>query len=188
MRSLWSLLHAEQAQLSQPFFIAEVFQTSGQICDPPLEPRKQFHIFFALRSPRLDAVFQMRPYNSTGEGGQSTQSSCWLSLSWCSPGYSWPSGLQAHTDDSCPAFHLPEPPGSSPQGCSWWVLLPLCTQIQDCHNNKCSTLYLSLLNFFMFIWAYFSSLSGTLWMAFPPSVVSAAPLSMVSSANLLRVH
>ncbi|KAK4815602.1 hypothetical protein QYF61_004817 [Mycteria americana] len=39
-----------------------------------------------------------------------------------------------------------------------------------------------------FTWADLSSLSRTLWMASLPSRVSTTPLSLVSSANLLRVH
>jgi len=34
MRSPWSLLHAEQAQLPQPVFIGEVLQPSDQIHGP----------------------------------------------------------------------------------------------------------------------------------------------------------
>jgi len=47
---------------------------------------------------------------------------------------------------------------------------------------------LALLNLMRFTWAHFSSLSRSLWMAFHPSGVSTAPFSLVSSANLLRVH
>jgi len=39
-----------------------------------------------------------------------------------------------------------------------------------------------------FTWAHSSSLSKSLWMAYLPSSVSAASLSLVSSQNFLRVH
>jgi len=37
-RSPWSLLQAEQPQLSQPFLTAEVFHPSHHFCGPPLDP------------------------------------------------------------------------------------------------------------------------------------------------------
>lgn len=49
-------------------------------------------------------------------------------------------------------------------------------------------LHLSLLNLIWFTWTHFSCLSRTLWMLFLPSVLSVAPASLVSSANLLKVH
>jgi len=39
-----------------------------------------------------------------------------------------------------------------------------------------------------FLWAHFWSLSRSLWMAYLPSFKSTAPFSLVSSANLLRLH
>ena len=53
---------------------------------------------------------------------------------------------------------------------------------------RCRTLHLVLLNFVRFLWAHSSSLSRALSMASLPSRVPTAPLSLVSSANLLRVH
>ncbi|KAK4816270.1 hypothetical protein QYF61_014342 [Mycteria americana] len=53
---------------------------------------------------------------------------------------------------------------------------------------KCRILHLALLNFMRFARAHLSSLSGCLWMASLPSRVSTTPLSLGSSANLLKVH
>jgi len=50
---------------------------------------------------------------------------------------------------------------------------------------KCCTLHLVLLNFMRFMWAHSSSLSWLLWMAFLPSNVSIAPLSLVTSTPLV---
>jgi len=50
------------------------------------------------------------------------------------------------------------------------------------------TLHLALLNFMRLAWAHFSNLSWSLWIASLPSSMSTAPLSLVSSANLLRVR
>ncbi|KAK4810366.1 hypothetical protein QYF61_019285 [Mycteria americana] len=53
-----SLLQAEQPQLSQPFFIGEVFHPSGHLRGPPLDPLQQICVFPVLRTPELDAVLQ----------------------------------------------------------------------------------------------------------------------------------
>jgi len=50
------------------------------------------------------------------------------------------------------------------------------------------TLHLALVNFMRQAWSHLSSLSRFLWIASHPSNVSIEPLSLVSSANLLRVH
>ncbi|KAK4806915.1 hypothetical protein QYF61_012636 [Mycteria americana] len=60
IRSPQSLLFSrlEQPQLSQPFFIGEVFQPSDHFCGPPLDPLEQVHVFLVLGAPELDAVLQ----------------------------------------------------------------------------------------------------------------------------------
>lgn len=52
---------------------------------------------------------------------------------------------------------------------------------------RCCTLQLALLKLIRLTWA-FSSLSRSLWMASFPSALSAAPLCLVSSPNLVRMH
>ena len=54
--------------------------------------------------------------------------------------------------------------------------------------HNCNILYLALLSLIWFIWAHFSNFSRSLWVTSLPSIVSVAPLYLVSSANLLRVH
>ncbi|KAK4823229.1 hypothetical protein QYF61_027570, partial [Mycteria americana] len=49
---------AKQPQLSQPFFIGEVFQPSDHFHGPPLDPLQQVHVFLVLGTPELDAVLQ----------------------------------------------------------------------------------------------------------------------------------
>lgn len=51
-------------------------------------------------------------------GGQSPPLSCWLSLFWWNPGYSWLTRLQAHIAGSCQAFHPLAPPNPFPKCCS----------------------------------------------------------------------
>ena len=53
---------------------------------------------------------------------------------------------------------------------------------------RCRNLHLPLLNFIRFLSAQLSSLSRSCWMAAQPSGVSSTLPSLVSSANLLRVH
>ena len=55
-------------------------------------------------------------------------------------------------------------------------------------QSRCKSLHLTFLNFVRSAWAYLSSLPKSLWMASLPSRESTAPLSSVSSANMLRVH
>lgn len=43
-------------------------------------------------------------------------------------------------------------------------------------QHKCNTLHLAVLNLITFMWAHLSSVSRSLWMAFLPSALSAAPL------------
>jgi len=54
-----SLVKAEQPQISQPFFIGEVFYRSDHFCGPPLDLLQQVHVFPVLRAPELDAVLQV---------------------------------------------------------------------------------------------------------------------------------
>ena len=53
---------------------------------------------------------------------------------------------------------------------------------------NCETLHFALLNLIRFTWAYLLSLSRSLCMVFLPSAISTALLSLVSSANLQRMH
>ena len=64
------------------------------------------------------------------KGAESPPSTYWPRFSWCSPGYGWPSGLQAHFVGSCWASHPPVPSSPSSQGCSQatlrWPVLVIC--------------------------------------------------------------
>jgi len=63
-----SLLQAEQPQLPQPFFKAELLQTSNHFSGPPLDPLQQVHSFPVLRAPELDTELQVRSHQSRAEG------------------------------------------------------------------------------------------------------------------------
>ncbi|KAK4810201.1 hypothetical protein QYF61_011795 [Mycteria americana] len=60
--------NVEEPQLSQPFFIGEVFQPSDHFCGPPLDPLQQVHVFPVLRAPELDTVLQVGSHQSRVEG------------------------------------------------------------------------------------------------------------------------
>lgn len=51
MKSPYSLLHSEQAQLHQPVFIGEVLQPYDHLHDPPLDLFQKFNIFPELGAP-----------------------------------------------------------------------------------------------------------------------------------------
>ena len=97
--------------------------------------------------------------------------------------------LQVDTAGLCLAFHPPRCSRPSPQGCSQWALHPVCTHIWVC-PGWCELLHFALLNLIRFTQDHFSKqfLSRSLWMASLPSIVSNAPHSLVSTANLLRTH
>jgi len=65
------------------------------------------------------------------KGGTIPSLSLLLSLFWCTPGYYWSSWVQVHTAGSCTDFHPSGPLNPSQQGCSQWVLLPVCIHIWD---------------------------------------------------------
>jgi len=80
------------------------------------------------------------------------------------------------------------PSSPSQQGYSQ-ELLPVCTFILDCPDKyKFNILYLALLNISRFMWTHCSSWFRFLWIAFLTYLVSAVPLSLVPSADLLRVR
>ena len=58
MKSAWSLLWAELAQLPQCFFAGEVHHPSDHLCDPPLGPLQELHVL-----PVLEGLmkFQAQP-------------------------------------------------------------------------------------------------------------------------------
>ncbi|XP_068764632.1 transmembrane channel-like protein 5 isoform X4 [Struthio camelus] len=49
---------AEQAQLSQPFFIGEMLQSPHHLGSPLLDPLQECHVSLVLESPELDTVLQ----------------------------------------------------------------------------------------------------------------------------------
>ena len=53
---------------------------------------------------------------------------------------------------------------------------------------KCNTLHLALLHLMTLSWAHFSSLSRSPSMVSLPYIILTTPVSLMSSANLLRVH
>jgi len=68
IRSLLSLLQAEQPQVSQPFLIQEVLQPAQHLCASPLDSLQKFPVFLELRSPELHTVLQMWPHQDGMEG------------------------------------------------------------------------------------------------------------------------
>ena len=54
--------------------------------------------------------------------------------------------------------------------------------------TKMQDLHLALLNLVRFTWAHFLSLSRSLWMASCPSAMSTTPLSLMSADSLLKAH
>ena len=59
--------------------------------------------------PRSGCSTPDRSSQQQSRGGQSLALPCWPPCICCSPGYWWPSGLQAHTAGSHVAFQVPVP-------------------------------------------------------------------------------
>ena len=84
-----------------------------------------------LEVPELDRVGVSQEQSRGGESPPLTIS-LWSGFAWCSPGYSWFSGLQAHIAGSCWASCQPTPPSASPQDCSQSIPHPSCISAWDC--------------------------------------------------------
>ena len=94
----------------------------------------------------------------------SPPSICWPHFFWCSPGYSWLSGLQGHTADSCPDCHSPVSPGSSQQSYAIFLHAPACTDSRCCHNPGARPFSSICQTSWVFSWAHSSAcleLSGS---------------------------
>jgi len=74
MRSPWSLLQAEQAQLPQHFFTGEVLHPSHHLCSHPLDLLQQLHSLLVLEAPGLDE--HDGALQGQRRGGQSPPSPC----------------------------------------------------------------------------------------------------------------
>ena len=74
-----SLLQAEQAQLSQPFFVGEVLQPSDYLCVPPLDLLQQLHLFLLRGIIMLLAVSRVT-FKSLSEVVKMPHSFCWIVL------------------------------------------------------------------------------------------------------------
>jgi len=178
-------LQAKQAQVSQPCFIGEVLQPSDHLCGP-LWTLSISPPFFLCWGPQTWMQFSRWGLMRAEQWGTIPSPPCWPSFSWCSPGYYWPFGLHANTADSC--FSSTRTPRFSSAGLLSVSSSPSLYTYLGLLRPKCNTLRLALLNLTRFLCAHFLSKSMFLWMASLSSTVSAAPLIVVSSANLLRVH
>ena len=103
LRSPFSLLQIEQYQVSQPFLIMEMLQAPIHLCCPLLNSLWTFLVFFWTRSPELDTVLQMRPYQGKVEWEDH--------LPWPAGHFLMhsriplPSWLQGHTTHGQPVIH-----------------------------------------------------------------------------------
>ena len=106
-RSPLSLLQVEQPKLPQPFFTGEALQPSEHLRPPSTDLLQKLHVF-----PELQTWMQYCRWGLTRaeqRRGDIPSLSPLPPLFCCSPGHSWPSGLQEHTAGSRPPFHPPEP-------------------------------------------------------------------------------
>lgn len=145
-----SFLQAEQMQLPQPGLTAEGLQPCDLFCGPTLDLLQW--LFPGLRTLELDTVLQMGFLKSKGEGENHLP---------------WPGGhaslgvvqdmadFLARTISLCWTFHLPASPSPSPSS-PQFIHSSACIDTRGLSWLKCSTLYLTLLNFKTYSCAHLS--------------------------------
>ena len=173
-RLQWGLLRAfspaEWSPTPSTLLHRRGLQPSEHLHSPLLDLLPQLHIFLMLRD--LNTISQMATLK--GRGGQSLPCPVATFLLGAV-------GLLGCKDTLfvCPAFHPPELPRPF-SAMLLSVLLLVCTYLGFL-QHRCNTSHLALLNLIQFM-------SRSLWTVPLPSVVSTTLLSLVSFANLLRVH
>ena len=168
-----------------------MFEPLDHFCGAPLDLLQQLYALLVLRAPELDAGLQVRSHQSRAEqsraeqsrGADSPPSTCWPRFFWCSPGYVWPSGLLAHIDGSCPAFHPSVSTSPSRSGCSQSLHPPACIDTQDYPDPDAGPCAWPC-------WISWGSHRPIYWAS--PGLFGWHPmflaLSLVSYANLLSVY
>ena len=61
-------LQAKEPRGSQPVVVRSVFLTCADARGSSLDPLKLLHMLFELRSPKVEAVLQLRPQQGRAEG------------------------------------------------------------------------------------------------------------------------
>ena len=74
------------------------------LCSPPLDSLQKLNSFPVLGAPDLDAVLQMGPREGRAKQRGTVPFLSAGTFCWCSPGHSWPSGLQVCTAGSRQPF------------------------------------------------------------------------------------
>ena len=159
----------------------EMLQSLNYLCGLLLDSLQYANASLILGSPELGTAHQVWPYQCWIEGsdhipwsvGNIPADAAQNSISFLCHN----SALLADVQAWCP----PGPQVFFAKLLSNWAA-PTTYWFLGLFLPRCRTLHLPLLNCMTFQWAHFSSLSGSLWMAAQPSVISAIPPSFVSSA------
>ena len=175
MRSPQRLLQAMQTQLPQLVFTREVLQASDHLHGPRQDLLQQQYVFLVMEVPSLDTVLQLGPHKGKAERDNHLPLPCWsriLLAFWATSAHCW----------VMLSFSSTRTPKSFSTGLHSWSSSPSLYTYLDCSNPSATAC----------TWPRCTSLgshgSRSIWMAFLPSVISTAPLSLVSCTNLLRVH
>jgi len=154
---------------------------SDNLCGPSLDPWRKLHICLVLRAPGLDSALQMGPQEGKGDGSSHLPHSTGqdsVSLLGCK------CTLLTHLK-----FFINHNPKSFLDGLlsrsSFSLSLYICLGLPW---PKCSTLHLALMNLIRYTWAHPLSLFRSLSVASLHSILSTAPLSLLSSTDSLRVQ
>ncbi|KAK4823668.1 hypothetical protein QYF61_005639 [Mycteria americana] len=142
----------------------EVFHTSDHFCGPRLDPLQQVHVFPVLRTPELDGVLQVGSHKSRVEGqnhlprpaGHTSFDAAQDTVGFLGCERTLPAHVQ---------FVIHQYPQVLLCRAALNPFIPQPVLILGVARPNCRTLHLALLNVMRFTWAYFSSLSRSLWMA-----------------------
>ena len=189
MRSSYSLLFlwAEQPHLSQSFILGEVFHPSDYFCGPPLDLLQQVHVFLVLRAPELDARLQVGSHQNGAEGqnpllrpaGHASFDAAQDTIGFLGCERT----LLGHVElliNQHPQVRVLRAALNPFSAQPVFVLGIVPIHVQD--------VAFGLVEPHEFRTGPLSSLSRSLWMASHPASVLTGPHSLVSSANLVRVH
>ena len=164
-----------------------MLQPSDHFWRPLLGPVQQVHVLLVLRAPELDAELQLRSPQSRAEGQNHLPCPAGhASFDVAQDTVSLLDGKGTLLPHVQPFIHQYPQVILGRAALSSFFLRP--GLILGVAPTQVQGLFLGLVKPYMFTQAHFSSLSKSLWMVSLPLGVSTAPLILVSSVHLLRVH
>jgi len=156
-----------------------MIQPLDHLCGPPLVTLQQLHYYLVLRHPGLDAVLQMEPHKNRDRARTITSHSLLATPPLMQLGIQLAFQVARTYCWLVYGFSSTRTPKSFSPG-----LLSMNSSPSLCTSGIASTLQLAYLNLIRFLYNNFSSLSRSFLVVSLSSIVSTAPLRLVSSETL----